>query len=64
MPSKLPNKNRSCLAVVAHSFNLRTQEAEHRDLFEFQDSLVYRVNSRLVMTVLQRNPVSKKKKKN
>ena len=64
MPSKLPNKNRSCLAVVAHSFNLRTQEAEHCDLFEFQDSLVYRVNSRLVMTVLQRNPVSKNKKQN
>ena len=38
----------SCWVVVNHAFNLKIQEAESCDHFEFQDSLVYRVSSRIV----------------
>jgi hypothetical protein len=46
--------------VVAHAFNLSTQEAE-AGRFEFEASLVYRVSSRTARAT-QRNPVSKSKK--
>jgi hypothetical protein len=44
--------------VAAYAFNPRTQEAEAGGISEFKDSLVYRVNSRMVRAT-QRNPVSK-----
>ena len=31
-----------CQAVVAHGFNLSTREVETGDLYEFEDSLVYK----------------------
>ena len=46
-------------AVVAHTFNLGTQKAGQVDLW-FEDSLVYRVNSRTARAA-QRNPDSRKK---
>jgi hypothetical protein len=49
-------------AVVAHTFNSGTREAEMQADFEFESSLVYRVSSRTAKAT-QRNPVSKKKKK-
>jgi len=46
--------------VVAHAFNLSTQEAETDDLCEFGARLVYKLNSRTAAkAVTQRNPVSK-----
>jgi hypothetical protein len=45
------------LEVVAHAFNLNTWEAE-AGRFEFEASLVYRVNSRTARAT-QRNLVSK-----
>jgi hypothetical protein len=44
--------------VVVHSFNPSTWEAEARQIFEFEASLVYKVSSRTARAV-QRNPVSK-----
>lgn len=49
--------------VGPYAFKLKTQEPEPCDHFEFKTCLVYRVSSRLVTTVLQRNPVSKSKNK-
>ena len=46
-------------AVVAHAFKPRHLGSRGRWIFEFKASLVYKVSSR----VMQRNPVSRKKKK-
>jgi hypothetical protein len=48
--------------VVAHTFNPSTREARAGG-FEFEASLVYRVNSRTARAI-QRNPVSKNKQTN
>jgi len=48
-------------AVVAHTFNPSTWEAEAGGFLSSEASLVYRVNSRTARAT-QRNPVSKKKK--
>ena len=48
--------------MAARVFNNSTTEAKTADLCEFKASLVYRVSSRKAPK-LQRNPVSKKKKK-
>jgi hypothetical protein len=48
--------------VVAHTFNPSTWEAE-TGISEFKASLVYKVNSRTARAI-QRNPVSKSRKKN
>ena len=50
----------SCQAVVAHTFNPSTGEAEAGDLSEFKGSLVYRV-SFWTARATQRNPVSEGK---
>jgi hypothetical protein len=55
-------KTPSSQAVVAHAFNPSTWEAEAGAFLEFEASLVYRVSSRTVVAI-QRNPVSKNKKK-
>jgi hypothetical protein len=47
--------------VVAHAFNPSTREAE-AGISEFEASLVYKVSSRTARAI-QRNPVSKKNKK-
>ena len=44
--------------MVAHAFNPSTQEAEAREISEFEASLVYKVSSRTPRAT-QRNPVSK-----
>jgi hypothetical protein len=49
-------------AGVTHAFNPSTWEAEAGRFFEFEASLVYRVSSRTARAI-QRNPVSKKTKK-
>ena len=49
-------------AVVVHTFNPSTREAEAGDLCEFEASLVYRASSTTARAT-QRNPVSKKKNK-
>ena len=49
--------------MLAHTFNPKTQEAEPSNLCDFEASLVYRVSSRLVRSVLQRNSVQKTKTK-
>jgi hypothetical protein len=49
-------------AVVAHTFNFSTQEAEAGGS-QFQDNLVYKVSSRTTWAT-QRNPVSKTKQTN
>jgi hypothetical protein len=48
--------------VVAHTFNLSTQEAEQRqvDFYEFEASLAFRVSFRTARAT-QRNPVLKKR---
>jgi hypothetical protein len=48
--------------VVVHAFNPSTREAEAGRFLEFEASLVYKVSSKTAR-VIQRNPVSKKKKK-
>ena len=47
-------------AVVVHTFNSSTWEAEAVGLSEFKASLVYKASSRTVSSVTQKNPVSKK----
>lgn len=39
-----------CQALVVHTFNARTQEAEAAGLCEFKATLVYRVSSRPIRT--------------
>jgi hypothetical protein len=49
--------------VVAHAFNPSTPEVGRgRRISELEDSLVWKVSSRTARAI-QRNPVSKKKKK-
>ena len=48
--------------MVAHAFSPRTQKAVGWQISEFEASLVYKVSSRTARAI-QRNPVSKKKKK-
>jgi hypothetical protein len=50
-------------AVAAHVSNPSTQKAEAGRISEFEDSLVYRVNSGTTRAVTQRNPVLQKEKK-
>jgi hypothetical protein len=49
-------------AVVAHAFNPSKEGGRGRRISEFEASLVYRMSSRTARAT-QRNPVSKKKKK-
>jgi hypothetical protein len=49
-------------AVVAHAFSPSTWEVEQAEFWVLQASLVYRVSSRTTRAT-QRNPVSKKQKK-
>lgn len=48
--------------TLAQAFNLSIGEAEAGRTLEFKDSPVYRVSSRTVSIITQRNPVSEKKK--
>jgi hypothetical protein len=48
--------------VVAHAFNPQHLGGRGRQISEYKDSLVYKVSSRTARA-LQKNPVSKKKKK-
>jgi hypothetical protein len=48
--------------MVAHAFNPSIQRQRQAGISEFEASLVYRVSSRTAKAI-QRNPVSKKKKK-
>jgi hypothetical protein len=48
--------------VVAHAFNPSTREAGGKQISEFEASLVYKVSSRTARAI-QRNPISKNKKK-
>jgi hypothetical protein len=48
--------------VVAHTFNPSTPGGRGRRISKFEASLVYKVSSRTARAI-QRNPVSKKKKK-
>ena len=51
--------------VVVHAFNLSIQEAEARQIWEFDVSLVYRLSSRIASaiqrTLSQKNKKQKKK---
>jgi hypothetical protein len=49
-------------ALVVYPFNPRTREAEQADMFEFEDSLVYRTSTR-TLRVTQRDPDLKRQKK-
>jgi hypothetical protein len=52
------DQNMPCIeAVMAHTFNPSTWEAEAGEISEFKASLVYRVSSRTARAT-QRNPVS------
>ena len=51
-------KNKIELGMVAHPFNLSSQEAEAGGPFVFEASLVYRVSSRTTRAA-QRSPVFK-----
>jgi hypothetical protein len=55
-------QDRSCQAVVAHTFNPSTWEAEAGEFLSLRPALVYRVSSRTARAT-QRNPVSKNKTK-
>jgi hypothetical protein len=48
--------------VVAHAYNPQHSGGRGRQISEFEASLVYRMSSRTARAI-QRNPVSKKKKK-
>lgn len=53
----------SLLVVVAHAFNPSIQRQRPVDLWEFKDSLDYRVSSRIAIETLSRKTGKKKKKK-
>lgn len=52
----------SLLVVVAHAFNPSIQRQRPVDLWEFKDSLDYRVSSRIAIETLSRKTGKKKKK--
>ena len=59
---KPKNKKKPCQAVVAHTFNPSTWEAEAgASLSSIESNLVYKVSSRTARAT-QRNPVSKQNK--
>jgi hypothetical protein len=62
MLRKKEKQQKMSWAVVAHTFNPSTWEAEAGGFLEFKASLVYRVSSRTARAT-RRNPVSKGKKK-
>lgn len=51
------------LGGVAHTFSLRTWEAEAHKFCEFQASLVYKVSFMTARAAAQRNPIVKSQKK-
>lgn len=46
--------------MVVHALKSSTGRQRHADLCQFESNLVYRVNSRIAITVTPRNPVLKK----
>ena len=54
--------NNTGQVVIVHAFNPSTWEAEAGDLSEFKAGLVYKVGSRTVRTIAQKNHASKNKR--